>query len=334
MSRLCTIIVTVRNNPGATRICLESLFAQTEEPYKVLIIDDGSDKQTHDFLLKFCTGKNNFQIKRFDENIGYIKAANYALETIDTPYICLLDNNTILTNGWLAECSYILDSYSDIGIISPATNEISGRFAKHYLSGSISNFRGKFIETNGCSGPCMIIKKEAVGKVGYFDPIYQDGYFAETDFCLRARQYSFRSVIALGAYITRAGRSFFDKLPSRERDKSVFESKWGKPERVMVFLKKFYSPERLERAKTWIVMKCAHRAMIDLYSKDGNWWAEGLHLSIRRKKCVAYNFTVLYLLLLFKKKAYDTVITDMRMPDFMGKLLENKLKGFYDFTGL
>ena len=35
-----------------------------------------------------------------------------------------------------------------------------------------------------------------------------------------------------------------------------------------------------------------------------------------------------------KKKAYDTVITDIRMPSFVSGLLRQRLKGFYDFAGL
>ena len=35
-----------------------------------------------------------------------------------------------------------------------------------------------------------------------------------------------------------------------------------------------------------------------------------------------------------KKKAHDTVVTDVRMPQFLRALLDKRLKGFYDFAGL
>ncbi|GEM_PF-2076819 len=339
MNKPCTIAIAVWNKPEITAQCLESLVRHTKYPYNVLIIDNGSEEETQVFLRDFCSGKDNFRIKRFDENVGYLRAANYTLETVRTPYICLLNNDTILTDGWLAESISVLESSEDIGIVSPTSNEITGKFKKDFLSGRTKDRKRKFIEVNGCLGSCFILKQEVAARIGYFDPIYAAGYFEEVDYCFKAGAAGFRSVLALGAYIEHLSNASFSAAP-KERDalwhknRDIFESRWGKSERVLIFLKNIYGKEILAKRRTYLLKKCRARAIIELYSKDGGGWAKDLHFNIRQKHSPAYNFLALYLMIILKKKAYDTVITDVHMPSFILNLLKKRLNGFYDFAGL
>lgn len=339
MDKLCTIAVTIWNKPDITRQCLESIAAHTEYPHELLLIDNGSDSDTRKVLEDFCRGKANYRIKRFDENIGYLKAANFTIETVHTPYICLLNNDTTVTGGWLSECISILESAADTGIVSPTTNEISDNFRSDFLSGKTRSLKGKSIEVNSGLGSCFILKKEVAEKVGLFDPVYTDGYFEEVDYSFRALSAGFRSRMALGAYIEHLGNTSFGMMPSMRKklwhgNREIFESRWGRSERILVFVRGDYNDDILSKAREYLLDKCRHRAIVELYCKCGDGWARGVHFNIRHKKSPFYGALVLCFMVKLKKKAYDTVITDIRVLPLLVKLFGLDLKGFSDFTGL
>jgi len=339
MDNLCTIAIAIWNEPEITRQCLESIAAHTEYPHELLLIDNGSDCQTGKLLEDFCRGKTNCRIKRFDENVGYLKAANFAIETIGTPYICLLNNDTMVTGGWLSECISVIESRRDIGIVSPTTNEINSSFRAAFLSGCMRALKGKSIEVNSGLGSCFILKKEVVKKIGLFDPVYTSGYFEEVDYSFKAAAAGFRSVMALGAYIEHLGNASFGLMPSMRKklwhaNRSIFESRWGRSERILVFVKSDHGKDVLSKAKEYLINKCRRRAIVELYCKPGDEWVRDVHFNIRHKKSPFYGALLLCFMIKMKKKAYDTVITDIRIPSFFLKLFGIDLSGLDDFAGL
>ncbi|MCX5686461.1 MAG: glycosyltransferase family 2 protein [Candidatus Omnitrophica bacterium] len=321
----CTIVIAVWNERDVTCQCLESLMCKTDYPHKVLIIDNGSDEDTKRFLENFCRDRPYFTIKRFDENLGYLKAANFAFSTLDTPYLCLLNNDTILTDGWLSECISVLKSRTDIGIVSPTTNEISRKFTEIFDAGRLGEYKGKFIETDSCVGSCFIVKKELVDRIDGFDAVYTKGYFEEVDYCFRARQAGFRSVMALGAYITHLSSVSFNKTPGASKklwheNRDILESRWGKPKRMLFFIKRKYGSDALSRARDYIIKECRSRTIVDVYFKGNRSWIKEAHFNIREKNCLFYNMLSLFIILKFKKKPYDTIVTDIRMPSALFRL--------------
>lgn len=317
---ICTIAIPIWNNLEATCQCLTSLVKCTEYPHEILLIDNGSQEPTKKYLEGFCKGRSNCRIKRFDENIGYLSAVNYALTAIKTRYICLLNNDTILTDGWLSECIFILNSSPDIGIACPTTNDTSHRFKKLFTSGGINAFKGKGIEVTSCMGCCFILKKQVVDLIGPFDPDYGEGYLEEVDYCLKASSAGFRSVMALGAYITHIGKMSFGMMPEKiqylwKKNNALLTSRWGMPERILIFVKNRYSDDELEKARNVILKKCRKRAIVDIYCKSGLEWIRDVHFSIREKNSPLYNLLILKFIVKLKRKGYDTVVTDAGKGD-------------------
>lgn len=313
MQKTCTIAIVVWNNRDVTKRCLESLSANTAYPNNVLIIDNGSGPETADFLENFCGGRAGFRLHRFEKNLGYLSAANYALSNFDTPYICLLNNDTILTKGWLDECIAVAESRKEIGIVSPTTNEISKVFTRRYKTGRIKNYLGRSIEVNSGLGSCFIVKKEVVEKISVFDPVYGDGYFEEVDYCFKARGAGFYSMMALGAYITHLSSASFDKIPSEERNalwhknRAILESRWGRSSRILFFIDKKCDEAGRQKIKEYLLKQCRARAIVDLYSRFDTRWIEGVHFNIRCKRYFFAGRLMKDILVRFKKKSYDIV---------------------------
>ena len=141
--------------------------------------------------------------------------------------------------------------------VSPTTNEVSDKFRSISSSGKIKNYKGRSIEVNSCLGSCFILKREVIAKIGYFDPAYTSGYFEEVDYCFRARAAGFKSVLALGAYIEHLGNVSFGLKPKdREelwfKNRAIFESKWGKSERMLIFLKGISALRNTGEEQDWV----------------------------------------------------------------------------------
>ena len=100
----CDIIVLVWNQPALTRRCVESVLAHTRTPARLLLVDNGSDAPTQAYLASVAShGSVQVQTLRNDTNEGFARGMNRGLRASGAPWVCLLNNDTIVTPGWLTE---------------------------------------------------------------------------------------------------------------------------------------------------------------------------------------------------------------------------------------
>src|SRR3990167_2237474 len=119
----CDIISPIWNQLERTQRCIESLIRHTDYPYRLILVDNASDEPTRRYLesLKHDPRVDVLLIRN-EENLGNIKAANQGIRASDATYICILDNDTIVTKGWLSEMIAVSRKESNIGIVNPISN--------------------------------------------------------------------------------------------------------------------------------------------------------------------------------------------------------------------
>src|SRR5207249_3587528 len=105
-----------------TRQCVDSLRLRTDEPYELIFVDNGSTDGTVDFLQSIpgATVITNPQ------NKGFPAAANQGISAAQGRYICLLNNDTVLTTGWLRRMLAALQRDPHAGLVGPCSNRCSG----------------------------------------------------------------------------------------------------------------------------------------------------------------------------------------------------------------
>ena len=137
MSQLfCEIIIPVWNQLERTRRCLTSILAHTRAPYRLLLIDNASEKPTQQFLEQFRRkGLCPVTLIRNEENLGNVKAVNQGIRISNAPYVCALDNDTMVFRGWLEKMIEAAESRKEIGIVNPGSNSL-GYKKPWYLSWS------------------------------------------------------------------------------------------------------------------------------------------------------------------------------------------------------
>ncbi len=159
------------------------------------------------------------------ENRGFCVGSNQGLQTATGENLVLLNNDVIVTPGWLERLLNCADSDSRIGMVGPMSNYVSGcqgvaevgydtstlvgleDFADHWTRQHV----GEVIEYWRQIGFCMLIRRAVIDKIGGLDPIYGLGTFDDDDFCLRASIAGFTAVSAKDCFVHHFGsRTFWD----------------------------------------------------------------------------------------------------------------------------
>lgn len=103
------IIICVHNALEDVKLCLNSILRCTQDPFRLILVDDNSDKTTHEFLESFVSqNKNTVLLNNNTENHGYGYSANIGLRYSTAKYIVLLNSDTIVTQKWIdkmVDCS-------------------------------------------------------------------------------------------------------------------------------------------------------------------------------------------------------------------------------------
>ncbi len=95
-----TIIVAPRERFSYTRESLESIYQNTEYPFKLIYVDGNSPSDIQCYLEEQAREKK-FQLIRTDYYLSPNRARNMGLGQVNSKYVVFLDNDVIVTPGWL-----------------------------------------------------------------------------------------------------------------------------------------------------------------------------------------------------------------------------------------
>ena len=158
------IVVCVHNALEDVRGCLDSVLLHTTKPYRLIIVDDGSDSDTARYLAAFVAQHADAALLRNEAARGYTFAANQGLRASSSSYALLLNSDTIVSPGWLDRMLACAETDPKIGIVGPLSNTASwqsipriedkGDWAANPLPPGVSI--PKMAETSGCVlGPAV-----------------------------------------------------------------------------------------------------------------------------------------------------------------------------------
>jgi len=219
------IIICVHNALEDVQKCLESIKANTTQPYQIIIVDDGSNLATKEYLEFFSSSQEDIKLFRNEKALGYTRAANIGMKASDAPIFVLLNSDTIVTPHWLDRLFRTLTNTENTGAVGPLSNTASwqsipklsenGDWAINDLPEGITvdNMGRLIAKYSACVHPevpllngfCLMIRKEVINKIGLFDEEnFGQGYGEEDDFIFRATNSGWKAIIADDAYIFHA----------------------------------------------------------------------------------------------------------------------------------
>ena len=234
-----SIIIPIFNGKKYTQKCLESVFATSyKHEFEVIVVDNASIDGSKTYLdgLKY-----KVMVIRNEENLGFAKACNQGAAAAKGEYLLFLNNDTIVTPGWLDALAEELDADRSVGIVGPkllypdGTVQHAGvvfdekKWPHHIYkkeSGS-APYVNKKRHFQCITGACLMIRTKLFKAVRGFDEAYTNG-LEDLDLCLRVRESSFgvlycpESVVYHHESVSE-GRSCND-----EKNIEIFYSHWIK----------------------------------------------------------------------------------------------------------
>jgi len=249
------------NKLDYTKLCIDSIKRFTTTPIEIIIIDNGSQDGTVQWL-----SEQSDIIKIYNNtNLGFPKGCNQGIEIASGDNIMLLNNDVIVTPNWLDNLIKALYSDSKIGAVGAVTNSCSYyqtiqtnykntdelfRFADDYNNSNETLWE----ERIKLVGFCMLIKLEVISKIGVFDERFTPGNYEDDDYSYRILLSGYKLLLCKDTYVHHFGHgSFIDDqqfyLNLLKENEKKFEEKWG-------FNSLYSSPIRYE--------------MVNLIDKDKN----------------------------------------------------------------
>ena len=95
-----TIVVVPREQFSCTQESLESIYEHTRFPFKLVYVDGNSPPKVRRYLEAQAQAKS-FQRVRTDYYLSPNHARNIGLKQVDTQYVVFIDNDVVVSPGWL-----------------------------------------------------------------------------------------------------------------------------------------------------------------------------------------------------------------------------------------
>lgn len=243
---LTSVIVLAHNQWVQTELCLQSIARHTPEPHEIIVIDNGSTDETAERLRSMTEKRDNLTVVRNRGNRGFAAGNNQGIALARGEYVLLLNNDTIVTEGWLGRMLAVFQQHPDTGIVGPMSNYVSGLQlvpeVGYKTFDGIDDFairwaqehRGQSFPINRVVGFCLLARRAVVQRIGGLDESYGTGNFEDDDFCLRATLAGFHARIAKDVFIHHTGSQTFihakiDYRASLHRNWELFKAKWNIP---------------------------------------------------------------------------------------------------------
>jgi hypothetical protein len=201
----CAVSVVIPNWNGRRWLpgCLASLAAQSLAPLEVIVVDNGSDDGSVEYL-----GAEHPTVRLLAQgrNTGFAFAVNRGIEAAAAPMVALLNTDVELEPDWLARLSAALAS--DPGVAAVAckmltlddrrviydAGDVLRRDGACVQRGRLQRDDGRYDEAEEVFGACAgaaLYRREAVLAVGAFDERYF-AYLEDVDLALALRRAGWR----------------------------------------------------------------------------------------------------------------------------------------------
>lgn len=188
-----TLVVTPRERFSCARESLESIYEHTQMPFKLVYIDGNSPAKVRQYI-EAKSQEKGFKIIRTDYYPFPNRSRNLGLAEVDTQYVVFIDNDVIVSPGWLEALVQCAEETGAM-VVGPlmCQNEPVHEFV-HFAGGEshiVKDVKGRYhlrekmykqgqqvtdvlpqlqrTKTELSEFHCTLVRTEIFEKVGYFD---------------------------------------------------------------------------------------------------------------------------------------------------------------------
>ena len=188
MEKVCIIIVNWNGKKFISE-CLDGVGKQTYRDFSIIVVDNGSDDGSIDFITKKYPGVETVSLP---ENLGFSVANNVALKNIQSEYVAFLNNDAVPDPFWLNSLVDALEHHPQAGFAASKMlfkdkPTIIDRAGDSYTTAGAGLLRGRgrpadnYNKQEWVFGTCAgsaIFRIQVLNETGFFDEdfflLYED----------------------------------------------------------------------------------------------------------------------------------------------------------------
>jgi GT2 family glycosyltransferase len=242
---LVTVVVPAYNHRDATVRCLRSIAGSWFESLDVqfVMVDDASTDGT----AAVVTRLDGVEYLRVAKNEGFVRACNAGAALARGKYLCFLNNDTMVSGGWLDHLVTTAEADATVGIVGSKLVYPDGRLqeaggivwrdATGWNVGrneSADDPRYNYVrDVDYVSGAALLVRRDLFERLDGFAAIYRPAYYEDVDLCFGARSlgyrvvYQPRSVVVHYEGVT-SGNERNGVKRFQEVNRPKFREKWGR----------------------------------------------------------------------------------------------------------
>lgn len=201
------IIIPTRDRVSLLKNCIESIFNKTNyKNYCVYVVNNGSILEETFEYFDIIKDRFGVTVITYEGEFNYSKINNYAVKHIESPLVCLMNNDIVVDGGdWLNEMvSHAVRSdvgavgakllFPDgllqhggvvVGFHGAADNAHRGVSREHHGYGYALTVTQR---VSAVTAACLVCRREVYEAVGGLDEVSFPVSFNDVDFCLRLRK--------------------------------------------------------------------------------------------------------------------------------------------------
>lgn len=218
-----TIIIPNFNGRVFLMECLSSLRKQTLESFGSILVDNGSNDESVEFVR---VNYPEVEVVELKENKGFAAAVNEGIKRMESEYVVVLNNDTIQEANWLRNLVETADKHPEFSFFASkvlqmedkskidSTGEVYTWWGMPYPRGRDEIDKGQYnksTEIFGATGNGTLYRKSMLDKIGLFDEEFF-AYYEDVDLSFRAQLAGFKCMFVPSAVIYHKMGATSDKM--------------------------------------------------------------------------------------------------------------------------
>jgi GT2 family glycosyltransferase len=205
-----TVIIPNYNGESLLPVSLRSLRKQEFGDFSLLVVDNGSVDRSIEVIKEIYPECRVIELNR---NYGFSYAVNRGIESSNSEYVALLNNDVEVAPNWLGEMVKALEAHRDAALCNPKVlryherNRINvlgiryNRNSEVEIIGAGKEDKNEITEVKyifGVNAGASLYRKEMFEDIGLFDELFFAS-FEDVDLSFRAQLAGYKAIYVPGA---------------------------------------------------------------------------------------------------------------------------------------
>lgn len=201
-----TVVIPNLNGAGWLRDSIESIWAQTEQDFELIVVDNGSADESLGIARSYL-GRPGYQLIENGRNTGFSHAVNQGIRQAKGEYVALFNNDAFAEPEWLASLiaaaerdkrifavSSLMLRYYEPELADDAGDYVTllGFACKRGDGRRASRYQKPGRVFSACGGAALY-RKAILDEIGLFDELFF-AYFEDVDISWRANSLGYKNV--------------------------------------------------------------------------------------------------------------------------------------------